>query len=376
MFLFFTTSSSTVTSSRARNALAVCGLLLVGCGSEAPGGPTSAPAAPSLSEAEQSTVVAKVGDVVITLKDFERRLNEQAPFARARLGSGQRKEEFLDSLIRFELLAREAEAKGFHRDADVVMAQKQAMVRKLMADEVPNLVKLSDIAEPDVQKYYDDHASEYDKPAEVRLSHLRVKDEATARKLHAELKAKIAAAKNAGRETFADYVRHHSEDTGTRESGGDLGFLGKPGINRVERPAGAAEVPPAVATSGFELEAVGELAPGPVQTSEGWHLIQKTGFKRPYKRAFDDVKQSIRNKLFRERKTAALEKFVADLKAKTKIVIDEQVLSTAKVKAGSLSQPFGPPTIGPGGLVPGGQGMPLGADPEAVDDESGAAGAP
>jgi parvulin-like peptidyl-prolyl isomerase len=35
-----------------------------------------------------------------------------------------------------------------------------------------------------------------------------------------------------------------------------------------------------VANAAYALEAVGDVAPAPVQTSAGWHLVQKTGFKR------------------------------------------------------------------------------------------------
>lgn len=349
-------------------AVGLGGLWLSACGSQ--GGAQSAEGGkpkPEISEAERATVVAKIGDQTITLKDFEERLAEQAPFARARFASGQRKQEFLDSLVRFEVLAREAEEKGFDRDPEVQLARKQAMVRKLMADEVPKLVKMADITDTDVEKYYQEHLAEFDRPAEVRAAHLLVKDEAKARKLLAELVAKIGDRRQEARDIFAEFVRQNSEDAATRESGGDLQFFGKPGESKVDRGPAQPEVPPPVALAAYTLDAVGELAREPVKSSAGWHLVQKTGFKRAYKRELNDVKQTIRNKLFRARKTQALEDYVAGLKAKVKIEIDERVLEQAK------APPPGPePVLAPPTAIPG-MGMPGFKLPEGGADEPGAA---
>lgn len=306
-----------------------------------------------ITEAEKGTVLAKVGDVVITQKDFEARLAEQPPYARARFTSAQRKQEFLDSLLRFEVLATEAEAKGFDRDPEVQLARKQAMVRKLMADEVPKLVKLADITDVEIAAYYQEHIAEFDKPAEVRAAHLLVKDEATAKKLLSELVAKIGDKKQEARDLFADAVRKHSEDPATREAGGDLQFFGKPGESRADRGPMQPEVAPPVALAAWGLEGVGDLVPEPVRSSAGFHLIQKTGFKKAYKRELADVQQTIRNKLFRVKKTTALEQYVAGLKAKVKIEIDQRVLDEAKAPAGGGSAGLAPPTAVPGMGMPG-----------------------
>ncbi len=359
-------------------AYVLAGVAGVACGGQ--GGQTGEAGKVEITEAEKDQVVAKIGDQVITLKDFEARLSDQAPFARARFSSIQRKQEFLDSLVRFEVLAKEAEAKGYDKDPDVQLARKQAMVRKLMADEVPNLAKLSDITDDETAKYYQEHIEEFDRPAEVRAAHLLVKNEASARKLLAEIQAKIGDKKQDARDIFGEYVRQHSEDPTTRESGGDLQFFGRPGAVAAGAQAGAApakpdrgplqpEVPVAVAEAVWQLDAVGEIAPSPVQAADGWHIVQKTGFKRAYKRELADVKQTIRNKLFRSRKTQALEKYVTDLKAKVKIEIDDRVLESAKAPPPGPEPALAPPTAVPG------MGLP-GFDPAQVLKGLGAAGGP
>src|SRR5262245_17686872 len=80
-------------------------------------------------------VLAKVDDVVITVGELQERLNRMSPYVRARYTSLEQKKEFLDSLIRFEVLAKEAQRRGFDQDPEVIRSMKQVMIQKLMKDE-------------------------------------------------------------------------------------------------------------------------------------------------------------------------------------------------------------------------------------------------
>lgn len=282
--------------------------------------------------------LAKIGDRVITLEEFEKRLAQQSAFARGRYNSLQRKKEFLDSLVRFELLAMDAEKKGFGSDPEVELARKQALVKALTAKEIRGLVKLEDITDADIKAYYDEHIVEFDKPAEVRASHLLLETEAAANALAKEIQQKLDATPRKARQVFAEYVRQHSKDKATNRFGGDLQFFGKPGDALVRRGADQPQVPPAVANAAFDLEQVGAIS-APVKTSQGWHIVQKTGFRRPYKRELSDVRTSIRNKLFRVKKGKAMETYVQSLKDGVHIEIDDKVLGIAKVKAGDGPAP-------------------------------------
>jgi hypothetical protein len=63
----------------------------------------------------EEAVVAEGLGVRITAADFAARMAEQSPFIRSRYGTLERKLEFLDTLIRFELLAAEARRRGLER---------------------------------------------------------------------------------------------------------------------------------------------------------------------------------------------------------------------------------------------------------------------
>src|SRR5207249_10244650 len=84
-------------------------------------------AAPGSRSVDPAQVLAKIDDVVITVGDFQGRINQQSPYVRARYTSLERKKEFLDNLVRFEVLAKEAERRGLGKDEEVVRTMKQVM---------------------------------------------------------------------------------------------------------------------------------------------------------------------------------------------------------------------------------------------------------
>lgn len=302
-------------------------LALTGCGRDADKGHDLKLAQGDLTDEEKTRVVARIGEEVITLEQFEARLGQQSPFARIRYDSPQRKREFLDGLVRFELIAAEAARQGLGDDPNVVLARKQALVgvftEKLLAERVTP----ADITSAEIRDWYDRNPDQYARKAQVRIAHLRVAEEETARALLAELRQAIAPDPAQAAALFADAVRRHSDDATTREAGGDLGFVGEPGVSRTDTQA---TVPPALAAAGFAIETLGDLAPEPIKTSAGWHLVQKTDARAPERRPFEDVQGAIRNTLYRQKKTAVMEAFVADLRARAKVEIDDAVLAQAK----------------------------------------------
>jgi peptidyl-prolyl cis-trans isomerase C len=76
--------------------------------------------------------VATGKDITITADEFKARLDEQSPFIRARYTTLERKKEFLDNLIRFEVLAEEARRQKLDQDPEVQLTLRKIMVQKLV----------------------------------------------------------------------------------------------------------------------------------------------------------------------------------------------------------------------------------------------------
>ena len=292
---------------------------------------------------ELGEVLAKVDDVVITVGDFQDRINKQSPYVRARYTSVERKKEFLDNLVRFEVLAKEAERKGLDKDPEVVRTMKQVMIQKLLKDEFDKLT-LKDITDADCKKYFDAHPEEFNKPEEARASMILVKDAATAKKVLAD--ARMKGVDNQG---FRNLVAEYSIDQVTKDRGGDLRYF----------DATSKEVPKEIVDATFKLQNVGDNSE-PVKTTGGVALLKLTGRRKALNRTFDEVKEQIRNKLYRDKRQDSMESYVKGLRDKAKISIDEGKLAKVQIEGmtpGAFPGPGVPPP-GPGMFHPGAPGAP------------------
>ncbi|MFK4477583.1 peptidylprolyl isomerase PrsA [Bacillus sp. RC206] len=111
---------------------------------------------------------------------------------------------------------------------------------------------------------------------EMKVSHILVKDEKTAK----EVKEKI----NNG-EDFTALAKQYSEDTGSKEQGGEIaGFAPGQTVKEFEEAA-------------YKLDA-GQVSE-PIKTSYGYHIIKVTNKKEL--KPFDEVKDTIRKDLEQQR---------------------------------------------------------------------------
>jgi peptidyl-prolyl cis-trans isomerase C len=299
-------------------------------GSSQTGGSTAArqPAGlPGQSEKDLGEAVATIDDTKITVAEMQDRINKQSPYVRARYTSLEQKKEFLDTLVRFEVLAREARKRGYDQDPEVVRTMKQVMIQKLLKDEFESKVKPEDIGDEELKKYYDAHLSDYNKPEEVRVSAIIVKDKARADKAAAEARAP----QNQDNKAFRDLVEKYSEDAESKGRGGDLRFFA----------ADTQQVPAEVVKAAFALKNQGDVSP-PIATDKGFYVLKQTGLRKAISKSFEDVKRQIQNRMFRDKRTEAMETFVADLKKSANIEIKPDAIAKVQI---DTSQP---PPMQPG----------------------------
>lgn len=279
------------------------------------------------SSGDRSQVVAKVGDGAITLDEVKAKLNEQPAFVRARYDTVERKKEFVDNLVRFELLSQEARRRGLDKDPEVQAMLEKVMVQRLVkaiADEAK-----ADVGDDEARKYYEGHKDEFVRPERVRLSHIffasprsnaeRAQRKAEALKLLSTIKASAGAS-----QAFEDAARSKSEDADTRAAGGDLGFRTR---EELEQLGGAA-----LAQAAFGLKGLGEVG-ALVETDRGFHLVKLTSRQPGLDQPFESVKARIANRLGAERRTKSLDTFIAELRKGADVKIDEEALKKLDVRA-------------------------------------------
>jgi peptidyl-prolyl cis-trans isomerase C len=318
-------------------------------------GPVAAPAAAPQGAEELKAPLARIDDVTITLGEFQERINRQSPYIRARYTSLEQKKEFLDSLIRFEVLAKEAYRRGLDRDPEVVRTTKQVMIQKLMRDEFDAKITAESVPDADLKSYYDANLNDYVKPDEVRVSAIVVRNRAQAQRVAGEARGE-AGKTNKG---FRDLVARYSQDEDTKLRGGDLRYF----------DAQTKDLPAPVVKAAFALPSVGDVSEAVDAGNASWYVLKLTGRRKSTTKAFDDAKPAIRNKLFRDRRLSAQKDFIDQLKTTAKIEVNETNLAKVRIDTSQAiddGRGYDPPPLpmtGGGGIAPAPPAAPGSAPP-------------
>ncbi|MBO3444068.1 peptidylprolyl isomerase [Clostridium sp. CCUG 7971] len=168
-----------------------------------------------------------------------------------------------------------------------------------------NFKKVTKISDEDIKKYYEDNKKEFYED-KVRASHILIstvdennKPLSEAKKAEAKKKAEDILKKAKNGEEFATLAKEYSDDKGSGAKGGDLDFFEK-----------GAMVPEFEAAAwGLKVGEISEL----VETQFGYHIIKVTD-KSQKQLTFDEVKDTIKDKLLGNKYTETIKKLTKDAK--------------------------------------------------------------
>lgn len=301
-------------------ALMVFSLCVSSCrqSSEAEASPTK-----TANKADLNAPVAIVGDTTITLGEFQDQINRQSPYVRARYTTIEQKKEFLNNLIRFEVLAKEARAKGYDKNPDVVRAMKQVMIQKLMKSKFEKTFSPEDVSDADIKRFYEANPEDFNKPEEVRVSAIVVKGQRSANEVAALAKGPKGSTNNG----FRELVDLYSADEDTKLRGGDLRYFASDND----------EIPKAVRRAGFAMTSIGDVS-GPIKVSKNlYYVIKQTGHRGAIKKELETVKRQIQNQLFRKKRSKAQKDFIEELRSKSDIKVFDKALSKIKIAPDTTS---------------------------------------
>ena len=268
--------------------------------------------------------------------DVQERINKQSPFIRARYTTVDKKKEFLDNLIRFEVMAKEAQKRGYDKDPEVIRVMKQQMISKFLQKDFESKLKVEDVPDADVEKYYNAHPEEFNQKDEVRVSQIVVKDKAKADKVAAEAKA---LPKGRGRRPEGVPRPGHQVLRGR----GLQAARRRPDVLR----QGLDPYPKPIVEAAFALNEVGDVS-APIKTDKGFHILKLTQKRPGFSRPLAEVKRQIQQRLFRDLRTKALDDFYAEMKKKTTIEVQEDKLAKVVIDSGLGNDkgPGGPGMMG------------------------------
>lgn len=341
------------------------GVISAGCGrEEEPAAP--APAAPGV-EVAPDAVVARVEGTVITGEMLNQQLNAliqqysmQIPPEQLQQLRPMLRQQAVESLINQDLLLREALRQEITPTEEEIEAQieeiiaqfpsraafesqmgmagmtmdvlredirRNLKIQKLVEDQFPPDIEATD---EEIEAFYFENTEQFEQPEQVEASHILIQltpgetEEARAAKVE-QLEALRERIEEG--EDFADLAREASEDVGSAERGGHLGFFGR------------GQMIPAFEEAAFALEP-GELS-DVVETQFGYHLIRVSDRRDAGTVPLEEVSDQIGMFLTNQRQQEAIGAYLTRLR------------EGANISYGPGFQPAPPPRFAPGAAEPG-----------------------
>jgi peptidyl-prolyl cis-trans isomerase C len=238
----------------------------------------AAPAATQPAQAAQAAdpIVATVAGEPIHLSDVKAAAQGLPEGARA-MPPQALYPMLLDQMIDSRVLVAEARKAGLDRDPQVKRQVEAAADRALQTAILQREVG-PQITDATIRARYDRDVAGKQGAEEVHARHILVEDEATAKKIIADLK-------KGG--DFAALSKQYSKDPGAAQQGGDLGFFKKDDM--------VAEF----AAAAFALKD-NELSTTPVKTQFGWHVIQVLGQRQAPPPSFEQARDDLRQQMIQE----------------------------------------------------------------------------
>ncbi len=289
-------------------------------------------AACSKSDSAKGPVVLKVNDKSYTAAQVEKELAQEGrrlpPQVQQLLTTKEGQKQFLDRLVRRELLTQEAERQKLEEQPEVAEQLKafrqELLLRTLVQKEIGEKVAVDD---KEVEDYFKAHADEFSGD-KIRARHILVQTEDEAKQVLERLNTK--------KEPFEEVAKSVSRDTFTAQKGGDLDYLGRE------------QMVPEFAKAAFALK-VGEVS-GPVKTPFGYHIIKLIDRKKGQPMPFEQVKDQLKRRMLEQRQTEKFQAWLKQLEDKAKVTREESYLP--------VSTPFAPPApaapAAPSGPIKGG----------------------
>lgn len=252
---------------------------------------------------KDSDVVATVGAKKITLGEFNKKYKDVVAQV---LSNPPSRQVFLEDLVRYELGLQEAKKRGLEKDPVVQDQMNQAIYKGLLEKELGQKVQDSKVSDEEMKAWYA-------KNPQIRVSTIliEVKPGATeAQRAEAKKRAtEILAEVKSSKRPFEELVRLYSDDTTTKNLGGDVGWQSRITLN------------PAYYDAANKLK-LNEVTQNLVEVAFGFHIIKLTG-----KRTFEEApKREIRMAVFDEKRKVLFDKFFDGIKKNYQINVNSKLV--------------------------------------------------
>ena len=184
---------------------------------------------------------------------------------------------------------------AFERAGEEYHRDEQRVIRYLVV-ETAKLRRLLEVDEKELAGYYEDHRDEFLQGEQANARHIliRVAPDATeVEGAEVEVRANGVAAIVRQGADFSELAAIHSEDPGSKDSGGDLGWFGRGRMVKEFEDAVFSAKP-------------GEII-GPVKSQFGYHIIRVEAFRPEHQQPFEEVEEQVRFRVVEGRAAAETE---------------------------------------------------------------------
>lgn len=288
--------------------------IFIGCGMIAiVGWTTIAKDGSGADNKETDLIVVDSSQFKITLSEFAAVAATQTPMGQSEIIQDSKKRlELLDKLINMNLLAYEAIRRGYDQNPEVVTVKKSRLAT-LMHNRISGQIQALDPTEEDMRAYYQKNIDKYNKPEKVRLRHILLSNETEARALLNRLEKEEVS-----QYQFRKLAKDQSEDEKTRHKGGDLTFIVR-------------DTPPEILDSklveaAFKIPSNGAIYSQLVQTEKGYHILMRTGYRKPMNLSFDEAKTRLEKLVQRQLHKEKVELAMKELQKKYNVQLFEENL--------------------------------------------------
>lgn len=282
-------------------------------------GPVAAEMAEALGRPErESPVLARVGEDVITLADFEAALREGGE---GRYATAEARHALLLEMVRFRALVARARALGYDRDPEVVALLERTLAAKALRETL----EVGEPAVPDaaaIEAFYHAHASEFTQPARAELALVLIALPAeadAARRAAGRQRAEeaLAAARElpAGQLHLGAVAAKYSDHRESRAFGGRVGWIEEGAPSRF----------PAELLAQLFKTGAGELFL--LEQNDGFYLAKVMRQEPSRLLPLASLQEGLRARMMREAREAARARLEQELLAGSHIEIDQQLLA-------------------------------------------------
>ncbi|WP_333860198.1 peptidylprolyl isomerase [Clostridium sp.] len=212
-----------------------------------------------------------------------------------------KKQNFNDDTEQFNTALK---AQGFTEESFKAMFLSQLRTQQTLEKVTENISKNIKITDKEIEDYYNNNKSKYtEQPNKMHLAHILVKTEAEAKKVKQRL--------DSG-EDFAKVAKEVSQDTVSKDKGGDLGT-----INYNDSGYDADFMAGALALKEGAISA-------PVKSSFGYHIIKCIKKEEYPVKALSSVKAQIKTQLESDKKNSLVSQKIQEWKKASTITKKEK----------------------------------------------------